>query len=329
MRALGIDLGGTKLLACLTAEDGTVLARTVRPTGRNTGPSAARRLIIDAATELRRTAGQFDSVGVGFPGQVDFQRGFVGGSVMLDGWSDVPLAESIADALSVPCVIDTDVNCAAIAELHARGDQHPHSMLFVAVGTGIGGAITIGRQLWRGHTGVAGEIGNITIDHHGEQCWCGRRGCLNTFASGSAIGRRLGDARPLTEHRESTNPEVLRVLAEAATALGVGVANALNLLNPELVVFGGGVAQLGESWLEVVARTARAESFPEAGRCRFEPARAGYDAGAVGAALLAIEAFQNIGELEAAATTSVSRAAPAAGGARDSRTPSGVPRLVR
>jgi glucokinase len=312
MRALGIDLGGTKLLACLTADDGSVLARAVRATGRNTGPSEARRLVLDAAAELRRAGGRFDSVGVGFPGQVDFEHGFVGGSVMLDGWRDVPLAELMSDALSVPCVIDNDVNCAAIAELSVRGHEAPDSMLFVAVGTGIGGAITLGRRLWRGHTGVAGEIGNITIDRQGEVCWCGRRGCLNTVASGSAIERQLGGALPLS--RGSTDPKVLRVLDEAAIALGIGVANALNLLNPELVVFGGGVAQLGEAWIETVARTARAEAFPEAGQCRFEPARAGYEAGAIGAALLA--------------TTSASPAAPAATAARDTRTPSGVPRLV-
>jgi glucokinase len=314
MRTLGIDLGGTKLLACLTADDGSVLARAVRATGRNTGPSEALRLVLDAAAELRRTGGRFDSVGIGFPGQVDFERGFVGGSVMLDGWRDVPLAELMSDALSVPCVIDNDVNCAAIAELSVRGQEAPDSMLFVAVGTGIGGAITLGRRLWRGHTGVAGEIGNITIDRQGEVCWCGRRGCLNTVASGSAIERQLGGALPLSDHRGSTDPEVLRVLDDAAIALGIGVANALNLLNPELVVFGGGVAQLGEAWIETVARTARAEAFPEAGRCRFEPARAGYEAGAIGAALLA--------------TTSASPAAPAAAAARDTRTLSGVPRLV-
>jgi glucokinase len=329
MRALGIDLGGTKLLACLTADDGTVLARTIRPTGRNTGPADARRLVRDAATQLRGTAGPFEMVGLGFPGQVDFHRGFVGGSVMLDGWRDVPLAEILAEDLGLPCVIDNDVNCAAIAELGARGDDVPDSMLFVAVGTGIGGAITLGHQLWRGHTGVAGEIGNITIDRHGEHCWCGRRGCLNTFASGSAIEQRLGEGGSLAWQPNPTDPEVVRVLEEAAAALGIGLANALNLLNPELVVLGGGVAQLGASWIAAVAKTARAEAFPEAGRCRFEPAVAGYEAGAVGAALLALDAVANPGELALTATTSASRAAPAAAAGRDTHTPSGVPRAVR
>jgi glucokinase len=315
MRALGIDLGGSKLLACLI-DDGEVEGRTVRATGRRTGPAEAVRLILDAADELRRRFGPFEIAGVGFPGQVDFPRGTVGGSVMLDGWRDVPLASLLAEALGMPCVIDNDVNCAALAELRARGDEAPDSMLFVAVGTGIGGAITLGPRLWRGHTGVAGEIGNVTIDRHGLQCWCGRRGCLNTSASGTAIERQLEPGVPLLNQVESGHPRLDDAVEEAAVALGIGLANALNLLNPELVVLGGGVAQLGTAWLDTVARTARAEAFPEAGQCRFELARAGYDAGSIGAGILA--------------TTSASPAAvhatPAVPGARNL---SEVPRLVR
>jgi glucokinase len=278
MRTIGLDLGGSKLLACLIDEDGEILGRATRATGRSTGPSEACRLIIDAAGELGQRFGQFDSAGVGFPGQVDFSRGMIGGSVMLDGWLDVPLAELVAERLDVPCVVDNDVNCAAVAELEQRADEIPDSMLFVAVGTGIGGAIALGNRLWRGHTGVAGEIGNVTIDRHGPRCWCGRRGCLNTFASGAAIEAQL-----------ESGISHAAVVQQAAEALGIGLANALNLLNPALVVLGGGVAQLGSPWLEVVTRTAREEAFPEAGRCRFELARAGYEAGAVGAALLARE----------------------------------------
>jgi glucokinase len=278
MRTIGLDLGGSKLLACLIGEDGQILARAIRPTGRATGPSEACGLIADAAGELRQAAGPFDAAGLGFPGQVDFAQGLIGGSVMLDGWLDVPLGDLVAEGLGVPCVVDNDVNCAALAELQQRPDESEDSMLFIAVGTGIGGAIILGKRLWRGHTGVAGEIGNVTIDRNGSRCWCGRRGCLNTSASGTAIERLLESGM---SHASA--------LEHAAVALGIGLANALNLLNPGLVVFGGGVARLGKPWLELVARTAREESFPEAGRCRFELARAGYEAGAVGAALLARE----------------------------------------
>jgi glucokinase len=290
MRAIGIDLGGSKLLACLTDGSGRVLGRATRVTGRATGPARACQLISEAASELKDAFGPFDTAGIGFPGQVNFGDGAVGGSVMLDGWRDVPLADLLTDVLGVPCVVDNDVNCAAVAELKRRSDEEPDSMLFIAVGTGIGGAIALGGRLWRGHSGVAGEIGNVTIDRHGPRCWCGRQGCLNTFASGTAIERQLEPGMSLEEQIRSGHSRLDAVLDEAATALGIGVANALNLLNPALVVLGGGVALLGHRWLEKVASTARAEAFPEAGRCRFELALAGYEAGAVGAALLGLEA---------------------------------------
>jgi glucokinase len=320
MRAAGFDLGGSKLLACVIDENGTILGRTVRVTGRNTGPSAARRLITEAATELRDALGSFDAAGVGFPGQVDFSRGMACASVMLDGWREVPLAEEIGDALRVACVVDNDVNAAAVAELKQREQEAPDSMLFVAVGTGIGGAVVVNNRLWRGHTGVAGEIGNVTIDRHGPMCWCGRRGCLNTFASGAAIERALEPGMSLADQTWG-DPRVDEVLEKAAEALGIGLANALNLLNPALVVLGGGVAQLGERWLDAVAGSARAEAFPEAGRCGFELARAGYQAGAVGAALLGLEALR--------ATTTASLAVPAIPAAPGDPTPFGVPPLGR
>jgi glucokinase len=318
MRALGLDLGGSKLLACVIDEDGAVLERAVRPTGRATGPEDARRLVVEAAGELREAIGSFDVAGLGFPGQVDFSQGMVRASVMLDGWRDVPLADQLAHELGVRCVLDNDVNAAAVAELKWREDEPPGSMLFVAVGTGIGGAVVLNNRLWRGHSGVAGEIGNVTIDRHGPLCWCGRRGCLNTSASGAAMERRLGGAGSLTDHLRAGDPRLDEVLHEAATALGIGLANALNLLNPAVVVLGGGVARLGPRWLDAVALTARAEAFPEAGQCRIEVARAGYEAGAIGAALLAIEA-----------TTTAVLEAPGAPAAKGTHGPSGGPPAVR
>lgn len=295
MRALGLDLGGTKLLACLTDEHGSILGRTVRPTGRNTGPMEAGRLIADAAAELRDAVGSFEVAGLGFPGLVDWGAGVARASVMLDGWHDVPLADQLGTELGVPCVVDNDVNAAAVAELRCRADDPPGSMLFVAVGTGIGGALVFDDRLWRGHTGVAGEIGNMTIDRHGPLCWCGRRGCLNTSASGSAMGQQLQARGRPSDPSPTASPASDEVLKEAATALGIGLANALNLLNPALVVLGGGVPRLGPRWLDAVAATARAEAFPQAGRCRIEVARAGYEAGAIGAALLALEAYHHRG----------------------------------
>jgi glucokinase len=212
---------------------------------------------------------------------------------MLDGWRDVPLAAEIRRATGLPCVIENDVNAAAVHECALRG--HHGSMLFVAVGTGIGGALTVDGRVWRGASGVAGEIGNMVIERDGALCWCGRRGCLNTVASGSAIENAAGIAPgTLAERWQAGDPAALRAVDEGARALAVALGNAVNLLNPSVIVLGGGVAQLGARWLATVERHLHDEAFREATvGCRVELARAGYQAGAVGAARLANEAVEN------------------------------------
>lgn len=287
---LGLDLGGSKLLAAVVGKDGDVLDREIVPTGRATDPERAIRLVREAAAALRARGAAFAAAGLGFPGLVNHSAGLVRSSIMLDAWKDVPLADRMAQALQVPCVIDNDVNMAALAELARRKDEsrHPATTLFVFVGTGIGGAIAIDGRLYRGPGGLAGEIGNTTIDHAGEPCWCGRRGCLNTLASGSAIAAALNGGGPLAEGWKNGDPAALHAVERSAHWLGVGLGNAINLLNPTLVVLGGGVAELGPRYLEAVEKAALQEAFFEAASaCRFELARAGYEAGAIGAGLTA------------------------------------------
>jgi glucokinase len=273
---LGVDVGGTKALAVVLDDDRRVCLTLKRATGRRIDPDRLVDLIRGLWDETTRAGHTCTSIGIGFPGLVDHTRGIVRSSVMLDGWCEVPLSERLRRVTGVSCVIDNDVNVAALAELEARGAPSLRCMLMVAVGTGIGGAVCIDGQLFRGASGVSGEIGNTTIDCSGEACWCGRRGCLNVSASGSAIerlGSRLG-------HEGA--------VAHAARALGIGIANAVQLLNPNLVVLGGGLMDLGDSFLAQVHEVLAREVFPEAlAVCGLEWARAGYTAGAVGAGLLA------------------------------------------
>lgn len=240
---------------------------------------------------LRRDDVQLDAAGLGFPGLVDFDRGVARSSVMLDGWREVPLARLVQEATGLPCAVDNDVNTAALAEIAVRGGV-AGALLFVAVGTGIGGALALNGKLWRGASGVAGEIGNTTIDVGGALCWCGRRGCLNTLASGSAVERRLGAAPgSLDAELRRRGREVEEELARAAAHLGAGLANAMNLVNPSLIVLGGALPLKHPRFVEVAAKVARAQAFAEAAEvCRIEAARAGYEAGAVGAGLLASRA---------------------------------------
>ena len=287
---LGLDLGGSKLLAAVVAGDGTVLDRERLPTGRATGPAQAIALVRRAVSALRDRGADFAAAGLGFPGLVDHSRGLVRSSVMLDDWKEFPLAERLAETLEMPCLVDNDVNMAAYAEIARRKEDRDGlaTTLFVFVGTGIGGAIAIDGSLYRGPGGLAGEIGNTTIDHAGDTCWCGRRGCLNTLASGSAIAAALGGGSSLAERFNSGDPEAVRAVERGAHWLGVGLGNAINLLNPTLVILGGGVAELGPRWLAAVRKAAQEEAFVEAaGACRFELALAGYEAGAIGAGLMA------------------------------------------
>ncbi len=286
---LGLDVGGSKLLACLVDDRGQILAQRTWPTGRATGPDRVLDLVRHSLKGLPVDRFRPEGIGLGFPGLVDHRRGMVLSSVMLDGWHGFPLASELETLSGLPCRIDNDLNAAALAEL-GEAERRPQSMVLVGIGTGIGGAVVLDGHLWRGVSGVAGEIGNTTIDWRGSPCWCGRRGCLNTVASGSAVEQRLGLAQGELAALSADLPpaELDLALREAGRALGVGLANAINLLNPEEVVLCGGLLETGDAFFAAAEEAARAEAFAEAAAaCRFRRARRGYEAVAVGAAYLA------------------------------------------
>ena len=305
MLTLGVDVGGTKLLACVVDDAGVVVEEVRHETGRATAPADLVRRVGELVWRFRSAGRAPAAIGVGIPGLCDHRRGIVRSSIMLDGWRDVPLADELRVATGLPCAIDNDVNTAALAEAAARG-LAGESMLFVAIGTGIGGAITFGQELWRGASGVAGEIGNIVIDRGGPRCWCGRRGCLNTLASGSAIETAAGiTPGTLAAHWRSGDRDVAAAVDDAARALATGLGNAINLLNPSLVVLGGGVAQLGSRWLGIVRRHLAGQAFAEAAAvCDVELAQSGYEAGARGAAMIARAVASDAASASASASAS-------------------------
>lgn len=291
MRSLGVDIGGSKLLACLVDDAGRVLFRTRQATGRSLAPDDAVSRVTAVVAEARRNAGGCDAIGIGFPGLVDPQRGLARSSVMIDGWRDVALAARVEASTGLPCAIDNDVNAAARSEVARRG-QADRDLLFVAVGTGIGGAVVINGAIWPGTSGLAGEVGHLCVDARGPRCECGARGCVNLYASGTAIAARLASAGLSWPAGEDGDHEAAwAVIDGGARALGRALGSALNLLNLPLVVIGGGVAELGDRYITEVARAANESCMAEiAASCRFELARAGYEAAAIGAALLGAHA---------------------------------------
>lgn len=279
---LGVDVGGTKLLAVLV-EDGVEVDRFRVDTGRAAGPCEVLHAVEAANRALPGAAG----IGIGFPGLVDHGTGVARSSVMLDGWCDVPLAAQVEARTGLPTTLDNDANVAALAEVHAR--DVCGSLLFVTVGTGIGGAL-VGPDgaLWRGRGGSAGEIGNTVVVPDGRPCWCGRRGCLNTVASGSAIERRLGLAPGGLADADAEDVEP--ALVEAGDHLGRALADAVQILDPSVVAVGGGVVEAGRAFVAAARERVLAEVFDEiTDGLVIEPATAGWTAGAVGAALLAEE----------------------------------------
>jgi glucokinase len=309
-QAIGADVGGTKIAALRITATGEVVDREVRPTPAD-DPAGIAKALEEAIAAVVDDG--VVGVGVGAAGLIDVTRGVLLFSPNL-AWRQVPLRERLSDRFGVPVTIDNDATAAAWAESRIGASRGYGDSLFVGVGTGIGGGIVSGGRLFRGARGLAGEIGHVIVEPGGPPCGCGNRGCWEQIASGHAIAR--AGARAVLDNpssriaelaegdpRRATGELVTRaavegdaaavaILAEVGRRLGEGVAGLVNVLDPEIVVVGGGVAEVGDLLLEPIRR-AYAESV-EGGDVRADvpivPAALGNDAGAIGAALLAIEA---------------------------------------
>ncbi len=312
---VGIDLGGTKIFTGLVDGAGVVLAQDYRKTKARRGPEFVVERLIASAREVLAvggvTAGEVRAVGIGAPGPVNPAAGMVIAPPNLPGWECIPLQSLVEEALGIPTSLENDANAAALGEHRfgaGRGSQH---MLYITVSTGIGGGIILDGELYRGASGMAGEVGHMTVIADGPQCGCGNLGCLEAVASGTAIAR---EGRELMEHGKFAaltaltdgDPELVtaKLVAEAAAQgdakaqeiirdamryLGIGVANLVNLLNPELVVVGGSLTKLGETLFGAVDQALKQRAFPlAANSVRVVPAELGDRAGLLGAAAVAM-----------------------------------------
>ena len=314
--ALAVDIGGTKILSALVRDDGTVVARSrVDTPGRGVEPvlGAVVATVEQVMREGAAAREQVVAVGVGAPGPMNPETGVVYDPPNMEGWHDVPLGAMLTERLGMRVFIENDANAAAVGEWWVGAGQGVSDLIYITVSTGIGGGIIIGDRLHHGVNGTAGEVGHMTIDLHGPPCPCGRStGCLEVLASGTAIARMAREAvesgrrsallemtggRPeaitaaMVEAAARDRDEVAgEVFTRAATYLGVGMANLLNLFNPERIVIGGGVSNAGEMLFAPVRRIARARAFERPGRdAQIVPASLGDDVGAVGAAAVAFQ----------------------------------------
>ncbi len=311
----GVDIGGT------TTTVGLVPVEGGRPQGLQSGPTRGDRggkaaalhvaTLLDASiSRVVEAAGMpreaVLGVGIGCPGPLDSASGRVIETPNLD-WIDVPIRDLISEAVGLPAVLENDANCAAYGEWWQGAGRGVRTLVGITLGTGVGGGIVIDGVLHRGESGVAAEVGHMTIQPDGRRCGCGNRGCLEAYASGRAIAARAvealegGTASSLSALVEGSldritaetvfhaaglgDPFACALIDDTARRLGTGLANLVNVLNPGAIVISGGVTAAGERLLGPLREAVRARAFRTAvDACRIVPALYPAEAGVIGAA---------------------------------------------
>ena len=313
---LAIDLGGTKIFAAIISNKGQVMAKERCLTLAAEGPGVVIKRIFSAIDHLlsqrKINSSQLYAISIGAAGAIDFERGLVTSSPHLPGWHDVPLRDIVKKKYKVNTFLINDASAAALGEHHFGAGQGVNNLILLTVGTGIGGGIIIDGRLYCGANGSAGEIGHTTIDVNGPRCSCGNSGCLETFVSGTVVAEeaikriRQGERSALTEivggkienitaekvSAAAQNGDSLAsaVILKAATYLGIGLANLVNIFNPEMIIIGGGIAKMGDPLLNPARQAVRERAFQlSAQAVQVVPAQLGDDAGELGAAVFAFQ----------------------------------------
>jgi glucokinase len=318
---VGVDIGGTNLVVGAMPADGS------REIGVHSLPTQA---VLGADSVVERIRGMIETtiaaviqetgarreqvagVGIGSPGPLDREQGLVILTPNL-GWTNFPLRDRISATVGLPAVLDNDANCATLGEAWLGAAKGGRNVVGFTLGTGIGGGLILDGRLYHGVSDVAGEIGHMTIEANGRKCGCGNYGCLEAYASGPAIAMRArealaggegslipslvdGDLSKLTAakvYSASAQGDAIatEVVKETARFLAIGVANMLNVFNPDVVVLAGGVAQAGDSLFVPLRAEVRRRAFkPAVDACRIVPGALGSSAGMVGAVAAFLEA---------------------------------------
>ncbi|MGW0943828.1 ROK family protein [Streptomyces sp. NPDC002623] len=306
---IALDVGGTGMKAALVGADGALLHRARRATGRERGPDAVVAGILDFAADLHEHGVEefgepASAAGLAVPGIVDEANGVAAYAANL-GWRNIPLRELLAARLGIPVALGHDVRTGGLAEGRIGAGRGADRFLFVALGTGIAGAIGVEGRVEAGAHGFAGEIGHIVVRPGGTPCPCGQHGCLERFASAAAVseawaaacGDPKADAADCAKAVVSGDPNAVRVWQGAVDALADGLVTALTLLDPRVLVIGGGLAEAGETLFtplrEALRRRVTFQKLPET-----VPAALGDSAGCLGAGLLAWDLLKSTDGME-------------------------------
>jgi glucokinase len=315
---LGIDLGGTKTLVAVVGSNQRILGRAKRTTPAKDGGTAIVEVMLGGIDEALKNAGltrqDIAAAGIGSPGPLDVNSGVILFSANLNV-KNFPLGPELSAALDRPVLVQNDVRAGGYAEFRLGAGRGFRDIIAAFVGTGIGGCVIQDGAIVTGSTGNAGELGHIVVKAGGPRCGCGSRGCMEALASKTAIARRIHKATrnglptvlgekmarkggrlksgDLAEAVAAKDLVALKEVHRAAHFLGIGLGSLINVLGPEIVIIGGGVAgALGPPYIDLVRTAARSQVLVDAQNViRIEPAALGDDAGILGAALLAREKF--------------------------------------
>lgn len=315
--SIGIDLGGTKILTALVDRNtGEVLNHIKKKTKKDKGPKNIIKKMLEGIEELIEESGKaiddISSIGVGAAGQIDRQNGVLISAANLDCY-DLNIKEILSKKFNVPVYVGNDVEIAAIGEQKFGAGKGCNDFVCVFVGTGVGSAIIKNGQIITGATGTAGEIGHIIVDLNGRQCACGAHGCLEAYASRSAIERCIEGAlkkgrkscildyletgKSITSSMiqksiEREDELVLQCVTEASEYLSGGIASIINFVNPELIILGGGLIEAVDYFYQKTIKKAKAKSLPvPAEKIQFKKAMLGDYSGVIGAAFLEDRGF--------------------------------------
>jgi glucokinase len=312
---VGVDLGGTKILSGIFKPSleciGTAKVSTKSTRGVDAVIERVERCVRDAVDEADLTMKQIAGVGIGAPGAVDFASGTVIFAPNLEGWKDVSLKKQLEKQLDVPVFVENDCNIAALGVYVSELKSKPTSMVGIFVGTGIGGGLVINGELYSGFGHTAGEIGHMVLDVNGPKCGCGNKGCFEALASRTAIFQQIkagikdGEKTLLTDMlgndlsdlRSNDLRKAIRrgdkfvdhIIEVAAEYIGIATANLVNILNPEVVVLGGGVMEaLADEMMSVIVETAQDYAMPGSMKgVEIIASKLGDSAGITGGAVLA------------------------------------------
>lgn len=310
--SIGIDLGGTKILIGLVEkESGKVVSHIKKKTKKEKGPENIVRKMVEGVEELLEESGksftEISSIGIGSAGQIDRKNGIIIGAPNLDCYN-LNLKEILQNKFNIPVFVANDVEVATIGEQKFGAGKGCADFVCVFVGTGIGSAIVKKGHIIYGATGTAGELGHIIVDLNGRPCACGAHGCLEAYASRSAIETRIegalkkgrksciseyleeGKAITSSMIRKSIEREdelVTQCVSEASEYLSGGLASVINLINPELIILGGGLIEAVDYFYKQTIKKAKSKSLPvPAEKIRFSKTILGDYSGVIGAALL-------------------------------------------